>query len=158
MFRFSQLTHLFRSSPKIDPGDLEAYATVVTPPLNALSALFDRWRRSLEVDSRDHLLADASSIQRWEAAALRDRLRALTPPAGLRDSHAELISIATTTARASQLLSSGYRFHSSRARCDGHALLLTAEERYAAVRTRLLRHGLVIELSTDPAESSPPPP
>jgi hypothetical protein len=141
---FPRLTALFRAGPAVSPTELQSYADAVGPLLERLGGLYVRWRQSLELDAQEEVLANAGSIQRWEAAGLRDRLRGVEPPAGLARAHAELILVAANTARASQLFSNGYRFHSSSARCDGHALLLASEERFAALRADLERRGISV--------------
>jgi hypothetical protein len=139
-----KLNGLFRPRTGLSAAELQAYADAVGPSIERLGALYLRWRQSLELDAPDEQLANAGSIQRWQAAGLRDTLQGITPPPALTRSHADLVAIATNTARASQLLSNGYRFHSSSARCDGHALLLSTEERFAALRTELERQGLSV--------------
>jgi hypothetical protein len=139
-----KLNGLFRPRAALSADELQTYADAVGPSIEQLGALYLRWRESLELDAPDEQLANAGSIQRWQAAGLRDSLRRITPPPALARPHADLVAIATSTARASQLLSNGYRFHSSSARCDGHALLLSTEERLAALRAELERRGLSV--------------
>jgi hypothetical protein len=149
-----KLNGLFRHRVALSADELQAYAEAVGPLIEQLGALYLRWRQSLELDTSDEELANAGSIQRWQAAGLRNDLRRITPPPALARPHADLVVIATNTARASQLLSNGYRFHSSGARCDGHALLLSTEERFAALRTELERQGFSVDHGPADAERS----
>ena len=118
-----------------------------------LGALYARWRQDLELLSAEPEMANAASIQRWEAAGLLDRSRTVQPPAALLRAHSELRSIIADTARAAQLLSNGYRFHSSRARCDGHALMLASEARFSALCESLAASGLSIARATGGADA-----
>jgi len=147
-----KLNGLFRPRAALSAEELQAYADAVGPLIEQLGALYLRWRQSLELDAPDEQLANAGSIQRWQAAGLRNTLRCIMPPPALTRPHAELVAIATSTARASQLLSNGYRFHSSSARCDGHALLLSTEEHFTALRTELERQGLSVHPGPADAE------
>ena len=146
------LSGLLRGRRRPDPAELEVYARAITPLVERLGALFVRWRRDLEIDAPADDLADAASIQRWEAAGLRDALGEITPPPALTRLHADLLEVTADTVRATQLVSNGYRFHSSNARCDGHALMLAAEERHTALRQALDRQG--ISVATVDAEGS----
>lgn len=143
------LSRLFRGRARVEPAELERYASAVGPLVEQLGGLYRRWRADLELDGPDDDLANAASIQRWEAAGLRDRLAALDPAASLARAHADLVALAADTARAAQLLSNGYRFHSSRARCDGQALMLEVEERHAALRRSLEELGVSFGADAD---------
>jgi hypothetical protein len=144
MSPLQHLTSLLRGRPRIDPAELGRYASAIRPPAERLGGLYARWRRDLEVDSKAEEHANAASIQRWEAAAVRDQLAAVPPPAPLAKLHAELAALADETARAAQLMSNGFRFHNSDARCDGHALMLASEERFASLRRALERQGVSV--------------
>ena len=145
MAPIERLTGLLRGHARPDPRELERYGSAVTPLAAQLGRLYRRWRTDLELDAPQDDLANSASIQRWEAAGLRERLAAVEPPEGLARLHAELVALTVETARAAQLLSNGYRFHSSSARCDGQALMLESEARFDSLRTSLARAGLSVE-------------
>lgn len=140
-----RLLRLIGIRPSLDPARLQTYAEAVRPMAAQLEALYLRWRRQLESDLPENEMADAASIQRWQAAGLFDQLGRLEPPAAFVKAHTTLKSLTWDTARASQLLSNGYRFHSSRARCDGQSLMLSSEERFEALRRGLTARGLSVE-------------
>jgi hypothetical protein len=144
MSTLSRLTDLLRGTPRIDPDELRSYEQAIRPILDHLAGIFVRWRESLELDSPQDELANAASIQRWEAANLIDLLHQVPTPAPLLKAHGELEALALSTARAAQLLSNGYRFHSSNARCDGQALMLTSEQRFQSLCRTLERSGLSV--------------
>jgi hypothetical protein len=137
-----RLTKLFRGRDKASPVELRSYGQVVIPIAGRLENLYTRWRQDLELVSAEDELANAASIRRWEAAGLLDRLRPIQPPPPLTRTHNELEAVITDTARASQLLSNGYRFTSSRARCDGQALMLECQERFEALRRSMQECGV----------------
>jgi hypothetical protein len=141
-----RLTGFLRGQPRLEPAELERYGAAVRPLAEELGRLYLRWRDGLELDAPQDDLANSASIQRWEAAGLSERLAAVAPPAALARLHAELAALTLDTARAAQLLSNGLRFHSSRARCQGQALMLDAEARFATLRGNLARVGLSVEL------------
>lgn len=141
----THLTSLFRGRARVEPAELQRYTSAIRPIVAQLGALYVRWRTDLEVDSMQEDQADAASIQRWEAAALRDQLAAVVAPAPLARLHADIEALAGDTARAAQLLSNGFRFHNSRARCDGHALMLESQARFDTLRRGLGRHGISVE-------------
>lgn len=137
----NRFADLFRSQQRVDPTQLQAYADIIVPALQRLADIWTRWRQDLVLEAREDDLANAASIQRWEAAGLLERLQALEPPAALERCHAELLEVVHDLVRATQQLSNGYRFHSSRARCDGHALMLATEERFTALRRAFAQRG-----------------
>ena len=142
MSALKRLVAALRPRPRIPEEQLALYGESVSPVIRQLGALYQAWRRDLELNAGEDELANSTSIHRWEAAGLIERLAAIEPPAPLGRAHALLASVTEDTARASRLLSSGYRFHSSRARCDGHALMLSAEERYGELCRELTRLGV----------------
>ena len=117
--------------------------------LSGLAGIYARWRRDLAMDIGADEFANAASIQRWEAAGLMERLRSTPPPPELSRQHGDLAAVAADTARAAQLLSNGYRFHSSRARCDGQALMLAAEQRFATICGALEQRGISVPRDGD---------
>lgn len=143
------LSRLFRGRARPEPEALDCYATAVRPLLEQLRSLYQRWHQDLELDAPDDDLANAASIQRWEAAGLRDRLAEIEPPPPLARAHADLLALVTDTVRAAQLLSNGYRFHSSRARCDGQALMLEADERFRPLLQNLEQLGVRFAADAD---------
>jgi hypothetical protein len=136
------VVRLFRAGPKVTPPELNAYGERLAPITGRLRGLYARWRETLEHLSREDELANTASIQRWEAAGLLDELRPIQPPEPLAQAQVELESIVADTARASQLLSNGYRFTSSRARCEGQALMLASEERFQKLCQALSEDGV----------------
>jgi hypothetical protein len=154
MLPLRRLSDLLRGRLQSDPAELRAYSEAVRPEIERLDDLFAGWRRALELNSDEDEMANAASIQRWEAAGMIDRLRRIQPPTGLTWAHAELQSLAGDTARASQLLSNGYRFHSSRARCEGQDLMLTAEERIRALVRTLAQNGISVAPGAGDAAAS----
>jgi hypothetical protein len=140
----NRLTSLFRARAIVDPDELKNYSDALRPVAERLGALYGRWRQDLELISREDELANAASIQRWEAAGLLDRLRALEPPSSLAREHGVLEALLLETVRASQLLSNGYRFCSSSARCDGHALMLECQERFETLSANLAQSGVSV--------------
>ena len=151
MSPLNRLSALFRGRARVEPAELDSYGEVVGPVTARLATLYARWRQDLELFSAEPEMANAASIQRWEAAGLLDQLRPVRPPTTLVRAHSELASIIADTARAAQLLSNGYRFHSSRARCDGHSLMLASEARFGALCKSLVASGLGIASITDGA-------
>ena len=149
MVRFDGLTGLFRGRPRVEPEELQRYREAVVPLVEQLGGLYRRWREDLLLDAPEPDLANSASIQRWEAAGLRDRLVVIEPPAALARAHGDLAVLAGDTARAAQLLSNGYRFHSSTARCDGQALMLASEARFGTLSQTLARLGLSVEDGAD---------
>jgi hypothetical protein len=141
----TRLSDLFRARATVDPDELKSYSNSLRPVAERLGALYARWRQDLGLISREDELANAASIQRWEAAGLLDRLRALQPPSALARDHAALEAVLLETVRASQLLSNGYRFCSSNARCDGHALMLACEERFKTLSANLAQSGVSVK-------------
>ena len=142
MAPIERLAALLRGRARVEPDELERYGAAVRPLAEQLDRLYQRWRADLELDTPEDDLANSASIRRWEAAGLGDRLAAIEPPRPLARLHAELAAVIAETTRAAQLLSNGYRFHSSRARCDGQALMLEAEARFGSLRESLARVGL----------------
>jgi hypothetical protein len=141
----NRLSDLFRNRAIADPDELNSYSDALRPVAERLGALYGRWRQDLELISREDELANAASIQRWEAAGLLDRLRPLQPPSALARDHTELETVLLETVRASQLLSNGYRFCSSSARCDGHALMLACQERFERLCANLAQSGVSVK-------------
>jgi len=149
MTPLERFTGLLRGQPRLDPDELERYGTAVRPLAEQLGRLYARWRADLELDAAEEDLANSASIQRWEAAGMSERVTAVEPPPPLARLHAELAALTVETARAAQLLSTGYRFHSSRARCEGQALMLEAEARFGSLRQSFARLGVSVEPSAD---------
>jgi hypothetical protein len=145
-----------RPRPRISGEELRRYGEALSPPLSRLGSLYQAWRRDLALNTGEDELANTSSIQRWEAAGLADQMREIQPPEPLTRTHNALLSAALDTARAARLLSSGYRFHSSSARCDGHALMLDSEARYAELRRELADWGLTVVPDGDGAAPATP--
>jgi hypothetical protein len=102
------------------------------------------WERARELDSTSDEMASTASIKRWEVAGLIDSLESIEPPAPLARLHHELVAVATETARATQRLSSGYRFHSSRSLCDGQAMMTSVESRLETLCRELTRLGVSV--------------
>lgn len=152
---FTRLAHLFRGRPQIDPAELDSYRQIVGPVLARLDDIYARWRDDLALDLPDQERANAASILRWEVAGLADRLEAAQPPAALTRRHRELQQIAHDTARASQLLSNGHRFNSSRTRCDGQALMLDCQEHFAALSQALAASGVGSTTADSRASAAP---
>ena len=144
MSALRRLLSALRPRPQVPGEELRRYGEALSPLLLQLASLYQDWRRDLELNTGEDELANTTSIQRWEAAGLVDRIQAIEPPEPLTRAHSGLLTAALDTARASRLLSSGYRFHSSNARCDGHALMLEAEARYAELRRELADWGLSV--------------
>jgi hypothetical protein len=146
-----RLLAALRPRPQIPGEELSRYGEALAPLLSQLGSLYRAWRRDLELNTGEDELANTSSIQRWEAAGLVDRIQAVQPPEPLTRTHSALVTAAQDTTRAARLLSSGYRFHSSSARCDGHALMLETEARYVALRRELADWGLSVPPDGDGA-------
>lgn len=149
MASLSRFADFFRPHQRVDASQLQSYGDSVLPALERLAEIWTRWRQDLELETPEDDLANAASIQRWEAAGLLERLQAIQPPPTLARCHAELLEIVHDLVRASQQLSNGYRFHSSRARCDGHALMLATEARFHALRRAFAESGLSAALGAD---------
>lgn len=153
MLALQRLAAKLRGRGSVDSAAVDTYGAAIGTIVERLGQAYTRWRESLELDSSDEELANAASIQRWEVAGLLEPLGSLQPPAALGRSLQELGSLVLDTSRAAQLLSNGYRFHSSSARCDGQALMLQSEERFAALRRSLAEQGLNVGLAAgDDAE------
>ena len=138
------LGRLFQKSPRSDPLQLEAYASAVRPLFSRVSALYEAWFERFSLEARDEDLANLAAINRWETAGLLEAARLLDPPKGLERAHGILLRVLERSARGSHLLSSGYRFNSSRARCDGQALLLEGAERLLHCQKLLEQCGVSV--------------
>lgn len=137
---------LFRRSPQIPLDDLRDYQAAVTPLLERADCLYQQWVEQVESLKDDERIANIASTQSWEMASLSERLGACTPPPGLEGIHARCNRAFELARRAGRLLSTGYRYHSTDALCDGHASLEDARQLYLSAMARL------IELSS-PEES-----
>jgi hypothetical protein len=138
------LRGLFRRSSRIDPEHARDYQAAVTPLLERADCLYQQWVEQVESLTDDERIANIASIQGWEMASLAERLGACTPPPGLETVHANCTRAFELARRAGRLLSTGYRYHSTDALCDGHASLDDARQLYLSAMARL------IELSSPP--------
>jgi len=120
---FRWLSSLFHRPPEPEPEAVEDYRAAILPLLERAERLYQQWLEDVETVSDSERLANIASTQSWELATLSERLQACTPPEALAGTHAKCTEAFRLTRRAGQLLSTGYRYHSSDALCDGHALL-----------------------------------
>jgi hypothetical protein len=154
MSPFSLFSGLLRGRSRVEPEELLSYGEAVGPVFERLANIYRQWRAALEREAPEDELANIASIQRWEAAGLVERLQPELPPAALSRQHAELQGITSETARAAQLLSNSYRFHHSSTRCDGQALMLDVEERFAALCRKLGQLGISVPPASDDAPAA----
>ncbi len=103
-----------------------SYARQVSPFVERAERAYRLWLgRSSEVP-RTEVLANAASVQRWEFASWVEALSQIAPPPEAAKLHGQMLAGLRDGARASQLLSSGYRSTTYFAVCDGQALLVRA--------------------------------
>ena len=85
---------------------------------------FDEWLALREIESDYMQLANAAAVKRWELMRLANDAEHLDRPRSYAATHRDVHNALVGSARACQLLASGYRSHNSDAVCDGQALLL----------------------------------
>lgn len=125
----SRVARLFRRRPRPPAEILAPYAAAALPLLERAERLYHEWFEYVALVADSEKLANAAAIQRWEAATLARSLEGVVPPEALADAHADLVVTLHQASRASQLLSSGSRYHSASAYCEGQVLLTAARER-----------------------------
>jgi hypothetical protein len=108
---------------------LEAYAHEVIPVLDRAEWLYQYWLDQTSLFSDGEKLGNVAAIHRWEAATMERSLERVVPPPALVDAHQQVLEALELASRAAQLLSSGSRFHSANALCEGQSLLDTSRER-----------------------------
>jgi GAF domain-containing protein len=116
-----------------------AYAQVALELLARCEELHRGWLEQLDEQRRNERLANAAAVYHWYLSSLRERLDAVEAPPALGAWHEALAAALDSMARATQVLSHGYRFHNVRRICDGGLLLEEALAQAVAVRDALGR-------------------
>jgi hypothetical protein len=127
------------------------YVQVALELLARCEELHQRWLEQLEEQRRHERLANAAAVYHWYLNSLRGRLAVVESPPALGAWHEALTGALDSAARATQLMSQGYRFHNVRRICDGGLLLEDALGQAVAVRDALGR-------VCDPGPLGPPLP
>ncbi|MCC7104542.1 MAG: hypothetical protein IT307_05315 [Chloroflexi bacterium] len=140
---FSQLFGI-RGKPPVDPRQLAEYGALAQHVFSRTAALHEAWFVKASLEGQEEDLANVAAIHRWEAAGLAVILKQVEPPPGFTRAHQQLVDVVERVARASRLLSTGYRFHSSSARCDGQALMVETAQRLRLVQRRLEERGISV--------------
>ncbi len=117
--------------------------------------LHQGWLEQLEEQRRNERLANAAAVYHWHLCRLRDRLGLLEAPPALGAWHEALAAALDGAARATRLMSHGYRFHNVRRICDGGLLLEEARAQTGAVGAALaqVRDGTVLSEPAEPPAS-----
>jgi hypothetical protein len=115
------------------------YARAALELLARCEELHQGWLEQVEEHRRNERLANAAAVYYWYLSSLRERLGALEAPPSLGAWHEALSAALDGAARATKLMSHGYRFHNVRRICDGGLLLEEALAQAVAVRAALTR-------------------
>lgn len=115
------------------------YVGVALELLARCDELHRGWLEQLDEQRRNERLANAAAVYHWYLASLRDRLGGLEAPPALGTWHEALAGALDSAARATRLMSHGYRFSNVRRICDGGVLLEEARAQASAVREALAR-------------------
>jgi hypothetical protein len=103
---------------------LRAYRAEVQQLAGRVRQVFDEWVTMREVEPDNARLANAAAVNRWELMRLARCVEELAPPRALSGIQRDVHNAVLASARASQLLANGYRYHKSEAVCDGQAMLV----------------------------------
>ena len=152
----SRLVRLVRRRPPPPADLLDPYADAVLPLADRAETLYHQWFEHTALVSDSEKLANAAAIHRWESATLARRLERVNPPTELEGDHARLVEAIQLASRASQLLSSGSRYHNANALCEGQMLL--TESRTRRLKALALLRRFVRERPRIPEAPPPPPP
>ena len=125
----TRLVRLVRPQPTPPADVLDPYAAAVLPLADRAEAIYQQWFEHTALVADSEKLANAAAIHRWEAATMARSLERVVPPAGLAHDHAQLVQAVQLASRASQLLSSGSRYHNANAVCEGQMLLTESRTR-----------------------------
>jgi len=131
------------------------YVVVALELLARCDELHQGWLEQVDEQRRHERLANAAAVYHWYLNALRERLGGLDAPPSLGAWHEALAAALDSAARATQLMSHGYRFHNVRRICDGGLLLEEALGQAVAVRDALARLCDVSPLSPQQAAERP---
>jgi hypothetical protein len=115
------------------------YVTVALELLARCEELHQGWLEQLDEQRRLERLANAAAVYHWYLSSLRERLGRVEAPPALGAWHEALAAALDSAARATQLMSHGYRFHNVRRICDGGLMLEEALGQAVAVRDALGR-------------------
>jgi hypothetical protein len=150
--------HLLRPSGTPPADVLEAYAHEVIPVLDRAEWLYQYWLDQSTLFSDGEKLGNVAAIHRWEAATMGRSLERVTPPEVLADAHRRVLDALELASRAAQLLSSGSRFHSANALCEGQSLLDTSRERRLSALRAMRRYLAPLSAPASPFLVGVPPP
>jgi len=123
------------------------YVVVALELLARCEELHQGWLEQVDEQRRHERLANAAAVYHWYLSTLRERLGSVDAPPSLSAWHEALAGALDSAARATQLMSHGYRFHNVRRICDGGLLLEEALSQAVAVRDALARLCDVAEIS-----------
>jgi len=139
------------------PGDdaQRGYVLVALELLARCDELHQGWLEQVDEQRRHERLANAAAVYHWYLSTLRERLGSVEAPPSLGAWHEALTAALDSAARATQLMSHGYRFHNVRRICDGGLLLEEALGQAVAVRDALARLCDVSVLSAQRAAERP---
>jgi hypothetical protein len=122
------------------PDDAQrGYVQVALELLARCEELHQGWLEQVDEQRRNERLANATAVYYWYLRSLRERLGTLDAPPSLGAWHEALSAAFDAAARATQLMSQGYRFHNVRRICDGGLLLEEARGQAVGVRDALTR-------------------
>src|SRR5687767_2902541 len=107
----TRLVRMVRRQPSPPADVLHHYAAAVLPAADRAEVLYHDWFEHTALVADSEKLANVAAIHRWEAATIARRLERVTPPTELTHDHARLVEAIHMASRASQLLSSGSRYH-----------------------------------------------
>jgi hypothetical protein len=115
---------LIRPQSLRDQRAVRVYRAEVQHLASRVRRVFDEWVAMREVEPDNARLANAAAVNRWELMRLARCAEALEPPRALSGNQRDVYYAVLASARASQLLANGYRFHKSEAVCDGQSMLV----------------------------------
>jgi hypothetical protein len=131
------LFQLLRPTSLDEQRAQQRYRAEVEKLAGQVKTIFDDWLILREHQSEYAELANAAAVNRWELMRMVTSVEQLVPPRSLTGVHRDLQNAIAGSARACQLLASGYRGHKSEAVCDGQALLVESVADLSALLDQL---------------------